>query len=314
MNIIFFGTPDFAVVSLQALIAANNINVKAVVTQPDKPAHRGKLVHASPVKILALENNIPVLQPLSIRKSLDSFMQELKRFAPLDLAVVVAFGQILPEAVLKFPSNGSVNVHASLLPRWRGAAPIQRAMLMGDEFTGVCLMQMEKDLDSGPIFSCRRCKIEPDHTFKTLHDQLAREGASLLIADLPRINSSELVAQAQSSVGVTYAQKIESAEALINWFRPAHEIRRQIYALNPTPGAYTFYNGKRLKILRANIKHSGNFQITPGLISDVTKNEMVLGCADGLLSLEEVQLEGKKVLPIAEFLKGAKIVQGDKLG
>ncbi|MBN8549833.1 MAG: methionyl-tRNA formyltransferase [Deltaproteobacteria bacterium] len=313
IRVVFFGTPEFSADCLRELLNSPRYTVTAVVTQPDREAGRGKKLTPSPVKLVAVERNIPVLQPSSVKKNLSGFLTELSAFGPFDIGVVVAFGQILPQQLLDTPRCGCVNVHASLLPRWRGAAPIQRAIMEGDAETGVCLMHMEAGLDTGAVYSVRKIPIESDDTSASLFKKLAQLGATQLREDLSRITSGELKAVPQPESGVTYAKKIPNDEAHINWNLDAHHISRCIRGLNPAPGAFTQLRGLRLKIFSATPKSASVPPAQPGAVSRLTTETLEVVCGTGILSLEEVQLEGKRRMPIAEFLRGGSIRLEDVL-
>ena len=316
IKIIFFGTPEISRVCLDALLKDPQYQIVCVVTQPDREAGRGKSLRASPVKELASTNNIPVLQPVSIRKELENFLTQLPA---ADLGVVVAFGQILPQKLLDYPSHGCINVHGSLLPRWRGAAPIQRSIIAGDKETGVQLMRMEAGLDTGAVYSTAKTPISPCDTFLSLHDRLAVLGAELLTQDLKRIVSGELFSIPQQEQGLTYAEKIKKEEGLINWTKSAEEIHRLIHGLSPSPGAYTFINGKRLKLLKVESRtEDSQATHTPraaGTITTLESNGVIeVACGSGTLKLLELQLEGKKAMPAKEFLQGSILQKGSILG
>ncbi len=306
-RIIFFGTPEFAAIGLRALAANPAMQVGLVVTQPDKPAGRGGKLMMSPVKILANELGIPVLQPPRIRKIEADFLREVAQHGMFDVGVVIAFGQILPEQTLAIGTCGSVNVHASLLPRWRGAAPIHRAMLAGDAETGICLMKMDAGLDTGAVYSRAVVAIEATDTLGSLHDKLARQGAALLERDLGAIARGALPAEPQPEAGVTYADKVTSADSVIAWTAPASYIARQVRAFNPFPGAFTSCQGKRLKIFAAQaLKHAPDqsANTTPGTVLRKDGKSLEVACGEGVLSIAEVQLEGKSRMPVDAFLRG----------
>lgn len=315
---IFFGTPDFALPTLRALIAAPAVSVALVVTQPDRPAGRGKQLQPSPVKRLALEHGIPLYQPHSLRRELANALETIAAYGPYDLGVVIAFGQILPQAVLDLPAHGCVNIHASLLPRWRGAAPIQRAILAGDRETGVCLMRMEAGLDTGPVYATVRTAIAADEDAGSLHDRLALIGGQALLAHLHEIVSGACKALPQSeaganSGGVTYAEKIRPEEAEINWQQPAEEILRVIRAFAPSPGAFTFIKGLRLKIFSAT--PTGNDpRFAAGTIQAANGDRFEVRCQDKAIALGDVQLEGKRRMSAAELLRGVSLEPGLALG
>ncbi|MCO6431543.1 MAG: methionyl-tRNA formyltransferase [Deltaproteobacteria bacterium] len=312
-TIVFFGTPAFSVSSLTALID-NGYKVAAVVTQPDKPAGRGSALTSPPVKVAAINHSIPVLQPHSIKKEISAFTGELAQFGPFDLGVVVAFGQILPRTILEIPRLGCINIHASLLPRWRGAAPIQRSILCGDSETGVCIMQMDEGLDTGPVFSCEKIPISDSDDAGALHDKLAQAGAALLVNTIPSILEGSKQAQPQSEEGVTYAGKILPAEGRIDWTESGEKITRQLRAFSPYPGAYSSVNGKRLKIFKAQWKPDTNVvaRRQAGEIAYVDGEHLEVRCADGVLAIQDVQLEGKRRMPAPEFLRGCRLRLGDK--
>jgi methionyl-tRNA formyltransferase len=315
MKALFFGTPDFAVPALEALLSIPKMSVVGVVTQPDRPAGRGGHLQASPVKTVALSKNIPVLQPTSIKKELPNFLQQLAALGPVDIGLVIAFGQILPKAVLEYPRQGCVNVHASLLPRWRGAAPIHRALLAGDTQTGVCLMKMDEGLDTGGVFVQAATEISLEDTGGTLHDRLALLGASLVAEHLSKIVDSHLVAVPQVTDGLTYASKLTAAEAQIDWSRSADDILRLIRAFNPFPSAYTTLQGKRLKIISALDVHSDSTDTAPaGTVVSALAERLEVATGDGVLRILDLQLEGKKRMSASDFLRGNVALQGSVLG
>ncbi len=301
ISIVFFGTPIFAATCLEALLNNSDYQVKLVVTQPDRPAGRGKKLTASPVKECALKSKIPVLQPTSVRKELETFLPQLNEYGPFDVGVVVAFGQILPQALLSLPRVGCINVHGSILPRWRGAAPIQRAIMSGDTETGIGLMQMEAGLDTGPVFTEARTTIEPHDTFGSLHDKLAYSGATLLRNNLKAIVHGTLSSSPQTAEGVTYAEKIRNEEALINWQKSAEEANRLIRGLSPVPGAFTYCNGLRLKIFDA---LSGQESLHPAGTMYLSGDLLCIACGQGHVQLKTVQLEGRKRCSAQEFIRG----------
>lgn len=312
---VFFGTPQFAVPSLEALIHAPNVQVVAVITQPDRPSGRGGPLTAPPVKQIALREGIPVFQPHSLRKEFSTLRLELETLGPCDLGVVIAFGQILPQDVLDWPSYGCVNIHASLLPRWRGAAPIQRAIEAGDSETGVCLMRMDAGLDTGPVYSTARTAISDSDTTGSLHDRLSLIGAELLIHDINSIVTGSLTASPQSEVGVSYAKKITAEECKITWSDSATALARRIRAFTPTPGCFAVFQGRRLKILRAQEVGTRDLarDVPVGTVIRSGPEALLVPCGEGLLSVEEIQLEGKKKMTITEFLRGNSVPVGTSL-
>ena len=294
MKLIFAGTPEFAAQALSAILAAGH-EVALVLTQPDRPAGRGMALQASAVKQVALRHGIAVFQPPSLK---DAATQARLAVLDADAMVVAAYGLILPPAVLDLPRFGCLNIHASLLPRWRGAAPIQRALLAGDRETGITIMQVEAGLDTGPLLLCEALAIAADETAATLHDKLAALGARLIVEALGRL---PLPATAQPAAGVTYAHKIDKAEAAIDWSRPAAEIDRQIRAFNPFPGAQARFAGQPVKLWRA-VPVAGQGQA--GSILAVDGQRLIVACGDGALAVEEWQKAGGKRLPTQQFLAG----------
>ena len=299
MKIIFAGTPHFAATHLQALINDGRHSVVAVYTQPDRPAGRGKKLTSSPVKLVALAHDLPIYQPPSLRTpEAQAVLAELGA----DIMVVVAYGLILPQAVLDTPRRGCINVHGSILPRWRGAAPIQRAIEAGDTETGVTIMQMDAGLDTGAMLSVARCPILETDTSGSLYDKLAELGAPALLQDLEKLEKGTAVGIAQDNQQSTYASKIHKAEALIDWSQPAVTLDRRIRALNPFPAAYSLVDGQRLKIWAATLGPKGDAD-KPGKIISADANSLVVACGQGSLILTEVQLAGKSRMPVSEILK-----------
>ena len=302
MRVVFAGTPEFAALALQAVVAAGD-DVALVLTQPDRPAGRGMALQPSPVKKLALEKGIEVFQPLTLK---DAEAQAKIAAVGAEVMVVAAYGLILPQAVLDLPRFGCLNIHASLLPRWRGAAPIQRALLAGDAETGVCIMQMEAGLDTGPVLLRGSFPIAADDTSATLHDRLAALGATLVVDALARL---PLPAEAQAADGVTYAQKIGKAEALIDWSLSADELDRHIRAFNPFPGAQAQFAGQTVKLWRAlPVEGAGE----KGQILRVDRDSIVVACGSGALAVCELQKAGGKRLPVRDFLAGHPLKAGDR--
>jgi len=296
-RVVFMGSPEFALPSLRALAAA--YEVVGVVTQPDRPAGRGKQLTAPPVKKLAAELGLPVIQPYRLRNP--EALQSLTAWAP-DLIVVAAFGQILRPAVLDLPPYGCVNVHASLLPRWRGAAPIQAAILHGDSQTGVTLMRMDAGLDTGPILSQRAIPIGPDDTAAILSDRLADLGAKLLIETLPSYLSGDLTPHPQPETGVTTAPTLSKSDGELDLAQDAQQLARKVRAFNPWPGAFTLWKGQPLKVHRAHAAAGSQ----PAGTRLVYEGLPALGAAGGLLVLDEVQPAGKKAMGGQQFLLGAR--------
>lgn len=307
-KVIFMGTPDFAVPSLLALIETQQ--VVGVVTQPDKPAGRGQQVRPSPVKLLAQTADIPVYQPKSLKS--EEAAAPLRAWQP-EVIVVAAFGQILRPHVLALPPHGCLNVHASLLPRWRGASPIQHALLAGDAQTGVCLMRMEAGLDTGPVYVCEATPISETDTAVSLHDRLATIGAALLRQHLDQILNGQLPALPQDDALSTYAPMIKKEDGLLDWQQSSEQLARHIRAMTPWPGAYTTWQGQVLKILRAALVNGRVPAGVPGQVTTINGNVIVLSGTGGI-QLHEVQLAGKKGLPVAEFLRGHSPFIGSQLG
>ena len=302
MKLIFAGTPEFAAQALSAIVAAGH-DVALVLTQPDRPAGRGMSLQPSAVKKVALEHGIEVFQPLTLK---DAEAQARVAAVGAEVMVVAAYGLILPQAVLDMPRFGCINIHASLLPRWRGAAPIQRALLAGDAETGVCIMQMEAGLDTGPVLLRGAFPIAANDTTATLHDRLAGLGASLCVEALGKL---PLPAEPQPAAGVTYAHKIEKAEAQIDWTRPAAELDRHIRAFNPFPGAQAQFAGQTVKLWQARpVAGSG----PAGSILSVDKREVIVACGEGALAVSELQKAGGKRLPVQQFLAGHPLKEGDR--
>ncbi|CTP83305.1 methionyl-tRNA formyltransferase [Xanthomonas graminis] len=301
MKIVFAGTPDFAVPSLRA--AAQRHEVVAVYTQPDRPAGRGRGLTPSPVKLEAVARGIPVLQPDTLRSP--EALQTLRALQP-DLMVVVAYGLILPKAVLAIPTHGCWNVHASLLPRWRGAAPIQRAIEAGDSETGVCLMQMEAGLDTGPVLMSQRTPIGDSDTGGQLHDRLAALGAQVLADGLGLLRAGiRPVPQPQPEIGVTYAHKLDKAQARLDWQQPAAQLALRVRAFNPWPIAEAMLAGERVRIHGAVALELAHAQ-PPGTVLAASKHGIDIACAQGALRLRVLQREGGKAITAADYLNARR--------
>lgn len=303
-RIAFAGTPEFAAVTLAALLDAG-YTVPLVLTQPDRPAGRGMQSMPSPVKQLALERGIRVDQPVNLRT--DAARQALREAVP-DLLVVAAYGLLLPREVLELPRLGCVNIHASLLPRWRGAAPIQRAILAGDAHTGITLMQMDAGLDTGAMLAVRRLDIGDDDTTQSLHDTLAQAGAALLVEHLPALLAGSVPATPQPTEGVTYADKISKHEAELDLRRPARELALAVRAYSPFPGASIDIAGLRIKLWRARAEAACG---RPGQILAADRDGVLIACGSGALRASVLQKPGGKRLPAADFLRGHPLAAGD---
>ncbi|RYH11780.1 methionyl-tRNA formyltransferase [Tropicimonas sp. IMCC6043] len=291
MKLVFMGTPEFSVPALDALIAAGH-QILAVYTQPPRPAGRGKKDRPSPVQARAEALGLTVRHPISLKPQ-----EEKDAFAALgaEIAVVVAYGLILPRAVLDAPERGCLNIHASLLPRWRGAAPIHRAILAGDAETGICIMQMEAGLDTGPVLMRRATSIGAEDTTADLHDRLSAMGAEMIAETLARIDG--LVPEPQPEAGVTYAEKIDKGEARIDWSRPAEVVDRQIRGLSPFPGAWCEIGGERVKLLRSRLATGEG---APGTVLEGFR----VACGSGAVEVLEAQRQGKRPMPAGEILRG----------
>ncbi len=311
MRVLFAGTPEFAARHLDALVQAGQ-EVVAVLTQPDRPAGRGQRVEASPVKNRAWQAGIPVYQPEHLKSS---EVRELIRTLAPDLMVVVAYGLLLPEAILQLPPLGAVNVHASLLPRWRGAAPIQRAIQAGDLETGVCIMQMEAGLDTGPVLAERRCPIGQDDTTGLLQDRLAVLGMEALLEVLDILERGRcLSARPQPAEGITYAHKISREDSMMNWQESADFLERSIRAFTPSPVSRTLWNRQPLKVWAAEVDKGALGTARPGTIQSVEEDGIVVVCGEGLLRLTRLQKAGGKPLSVREFLRGHPLRAGERLG
>ncbi len=307
MKIVFMGTPDFAAMALEKLVSAGH-EITLVVTQPDKEKGRGKQVQKSDVKLVAEKYDIPVFQPVKI-KTEESV--EILRGYEADIFVVAAFGQILSKEILDMPKYGCVNIHASLLPRLRGAAPIQWSIIDGDEKTGVTIQQMDVGLDTGDILAVKEVEIASDETGGSLFDKLAIAGADLIVETLPLIEAGKITPVPQDESLSTYAKKLSKDMGLIDWNMPAVAIERLIRGCSPWPSSYSNIGGKSLKIWKAAVSDT---KATPGEVSEVTKESITIGCGEGSLVVEELQLEGKKRMSVHDFLLGYHINVGDKLG
>jgi methionyl-tRNA formyltransferase len=298
LNIVFCGTPDFSVPPLAELVAAGH-HIQAVFTQPDKPKGRGQQVQKTPVKLEAERQGIPVYQPRSLKDP--DVVAQLQQLQP-DLMVVVAYGLIIPQNILDIPRHGCWNIHASLLPRWRGAAPIHRAILAGDETTGVAIMQMEAGLDTGPVYHMYPTDIRADDTGQSLHDRLSLMGAEAIVSCVAELEAGTLPeAKAQDNELATYAHKLEKAESSIDWDKPATALERQIRAFNPWPGSQATVNEVNLKLWQA-CTVDENADVAPGRVVLANKKQLVVQCGEGQLSLLDVQKAGKKRMPVAAFM------------
>jgi methionyl-tRNA formyltransferase len=305
-RIVFMGTPDFAVPILQALLETQT--VAGVVTQPDRPAGRGQVMRSSPVKALALAAGVPLFQPASLRPPESG--EPIRAWQP-DAIVVAAYGQILRPHILTLPPRGCINVHASLLPRWRGASPIHHAILAGDPVTGVSLMQMDEGLDTGPVFVQETIAIAPDETAETLHNRLAALGAGMVRRHLGAILAGEQAAEPQEEVAATYAPLIRKADGELDWHEPALTLERRVRAMTPWPGAFTWWRGERLRVVTAAVAEAPAYP--PGTVSRIGDGVVVRAVSGGLRLLE-VQPAGRRAMAIEAFVNGHPDFVGSQLG
>jgi methionyl-tRNA formyltransferase len=315
LRIVYFGTPAFAVPALERLLASRH-RVVAVVTQPDRPRGRGQHVQEGPVKTVAAAHDIPVLQPEKIRSP--SFHDELRARSP-DLGVVAAYGRILPDEVLTLPPLGLINIHASLLPAYRGASPIQHAVINGDAESGVSIMRVVRDLDAGPVFATARRVVTPDETSVDVEDDLARLGAELMLTVVDGIARGDAVATPQDESRVTYAGKLTKADGLLDWSQPARTLHNRVRGLHPWPHAHSFLGGRRYVILRTQIPTPGGAGLTtgplPGVVLEAHGDDLTVTAGDGsALRILQIQPEGKRPLTAREFLAGHRVRVGERFG
>jgi methionyl-tRNA formyltransferase len=303
LRIAFAGTPQFALPALRALLASQH-SVVGVLTQPDRPAGRGRGMRASPVKLLALEARVPLAQPASLKTAQSCV--DLTAWAP-DLLVVVAYGLILPPSVLAMPRLGCVNIHGSLLPRWRGAAPIQRAILAGDAETGVTIMQLDAGLDTGPTLLKRVRPIGTQDTAGDLHDALSELGAAALMDAVDGLAREGLKSRAQPADGATYAPKIDKAEARLDWTSTAMQLDRQIRAFNPWPVAETRFAGEPLRMLRSRVADSAGNSAAPGTLLGLADDGLRVACGEGVLAVRELQRAGKRPVSARDFANAVRL-------
>ncbi len=312
LKVIFAGTPEFAAEALQALIDSGH-EVIAVYTQPDRPAGRGRKLTPSPVKLLAQDNDISVYQPISLK---DANAQQQLESLGADIMVVVAYGLLLPLAVLEAPRLGCINIHASLLPRWRGAAPIQRAILAGDKETGVTIMQMDEGLDTGDMLMKSVCPISREDTAQSLHDRLAKIGANAVIEVLDQLSQGTASSEPQDNDQANYASKLSKPEAMIDWQRPAIEIEQLVRAFNPWPVAQTEYDGQSMRIWQAHALDNIEAKLSPGSVIKASKEGIDVACGVGVLRILNAQLPGGKARPVVDLLNARKELKqpGVRLG
>jgi len=303
LRIAFAGTPQFALPALRALLASTH-RVVGVLTQPDRPAGRGRHLRASPVKLLAAEHGLPVAQPATLKTP--EGRAELVQWSP-DVLVVVAYGLILPQAALDLPRLGCVNIHGSLLPRWRGAAAIQRAILAGDTETGVTIMQLDAGLDTGPMLLERSRPIGANDTAGDLHDALSELGAGALIEALDALAAGNLQPRAQPAAGASYAPKIEKSEALLDWSASAVALDRKVRAFNPWPIAETRFGDETLRIIRARVTESGGAHGDPGTLLGLAHDSLGVACGEGVLGIHELQRAGKRPVTARDFANAVRV-------
>ncbi|MBL4665525.1 MAG: methionyl-tRNA formyltransferase [Nitrospinaceae bacterium] len=309
MNIVFMGTPEFALPTLKKIHNSSHC-ILSVITQPDRPKGRGQKQVDSPIKKFALENNLPVLQPTTVNTQ--EFIASLLENRP-DYIIVVAFGQILSEALLKVPKQFCINLHSSLLPKYRGAAPINRAILNGDTRSGVTTMIMDKGMDTGDILLVDETPIEQNDDAQSLHDKLSEQGGELILETLSRLQKNDLLPTSQNSDLASYAPKLKKEESLIDWKVDAENIFNKIRGLSPWPGTHTLYNGKRLAILEGEIV-PGESSDRPGHVERITDTGIEVGTGKNRLKITELKPEGKKAMPVKSFLSGYKINRDDIFG
>ena len=308
MNIVFMGTPEFALPTLEKIYNSSH-SILSVVTQPDRPKGRGQKNYSSPIKNFSNDNNIPLLQPENVNTQ--DFINLLSKNRP-DYIIVVAFGQILHENLLKIPLQFCINLHSSLLPKYRGAAPINRAILNGDSISGVTTMIMDKGMDTGDILLNQEILIEKNDDAKSLHDKLSESGGELVIKTLARLKNNNLLPIPQNSELATYAPKLKKEESLLNWQLDANDIFNRIRGLTPWPGTHTFYNGKRISILKGEVI-PGEPSDRPGFVERITDSGIEVGTGKNRLKIIELKPEGKKAMSVKSFLSGYIINRGDSL-
>lgn len=309
MKVLFWGTPDFAVKCLKALLKSHH-QVVGVITQPDRPKGRGQKVQPTPVKEEAAKHNIPIFQPEKIKNN-QNLIQEIRKLNP-DISVVVAYGKILPEEIINIPKYKTINVHASLLPEYRGAAPIQRALMEGKEKTGVCIMEIVKELDAGDVYACKEVPILEDDDIVSLHDKLAEEGSKLLIEVLDKIEKGDITKKPQDHERSTYAKPIEKSEGKIVWHRSAREIFNQIRSLKVWPKAYTKFRGEEVKILDAKVVECDSNGIPGEIIKADDKEGIVVKTGNGCILLKVIQFPNSKPITTNDAIRGHKIKVGEK--
>jgi methionyl-tRNA formyltransferase len=308
VRIVFFGTPAFAVPTLSALLDSSH-SVVAVVTQPDRPRGRGQKVRPEAIKSLAQERGLEILQPARLRD--DAFLASFRSVDP-DLAIVAAYGRILPSELLELAKLGFINVHGSLLPRWRGAAPVHRAILAGDAATGVTIMRVVPALDAGPMLATAQTDIGPDETSAELESRLASMGAELLVSTVDRLAGGPVVATPQDEQLVTYAPRLERRESRIDWARPSADVHNQIRGLQPWPLAAALLRGRRVSLLRSHIASAARQQADAGVVIGLEPDGIVVATDPGAVRIARLQAEGRQSLPAREFVSGSRLATGDR--
>ncbi len=306
MKIAFMGSPEFAVPALEACLAHHEVVL--VVTQPDKPAGRGKKLSPPPVKVVAERAGVPIAQPKSARTG--ELLEALRATHP-DICVVVAYGKILPKDVLEAAPHGCLNIHGSLLPKYRGAAPIQWAVIDGEAVTGVAIMQLDEGMDTGPVFAMREVPIEDDDTSGTMYEKLAPVGAELLLEVLAGIAAGTAVATAQDEAGASHARMLKKTDGAIDWSRPAAAVASHVRGMDPWPGAYTDLDGERVKLFGARVRDGAG---APGEVLGVDTDGMAIACGDGVVVVAEIQAPGKRRMPVDAFTAGRAVAPGTVLG
>lgn len=307
LKVAFAGTPDFAAVALKGIMESAH-NVIAVLTQPDRPAGRGQKLHVSPVKTLAMAQGIPILQPVTLKD--ERALAEVQALQA-DVIVVAAYGLLLPHAVLAAPRLGCINIHASLLPRWRGAAPIQRAIIAGDTQTGITIMQMDAGLDTGPVLSMSPCNIESTESGGSLHNKLATLGSQAIVHALNELEAGTLTPRAQAATGVTYAAKLTKKDAQIEWNQSAFQIDRLVRAFNPWPTARTVWRGNPLLVWKMHALAEQS-SAAPGTLVAIHRDGIDVACGQGQARLQEIQLPGGKRISVADFLNSRQLEIGER--
>ncbi len=309
-KVLFMGTPAFAVPSLEALIHYDGVEIAAVITQPDRPKGRGLVLEPPPVKVVAQQTGLPVFQPEKIRT--EDFLEKTRKMAP-EVIIVVAYGKILPGKLLAVPPRGAINVHASLLPKYRGAAPIQWALIKGEKTTGVSIMQLDEGMDTGPVYLREEVRIELTDTAGVLHDRLAAIGARAMIRTLEGLRNDTIRPEPQPESGASYAPMLQKKDGLIDWNRSAREIFNLIRGLDPWPGGYSYWRSRLCHLYRPKVV-GGPGKAQPGVVERVDDSGLTIVTGEDYILISEIKMEGGRRMPVADFRKGHKIAAGEKLG